>query len=70
VRVIKFYIFQGALPTELDQQVSQKVCIETLELKCERTWDIDIIRCTGNFLVYNLTSSTLVKSAYCFGKYI
>ena len=25
------------------------------------------IRCTGNFLVYNLRSSTLAKSAYCFG---
>ena len=57
----------GALPTELDQQVSQQACIQTFDSTCKRTWSIDIIRCTGNFLVYNLASSTLAKSAYCFG---
>ena len=57
----------GTLPTELDQQVSQPACIQTFTSECERTWSIDIINCTGNFLVYNLASSTLAKSAYCFG---
>ena len=57
----------GTLPTELDQQVSQQACIQTFISECERTWSIDIINCTGNFLVYNLASSTLAKSAYCFG---
>ncbi|XP_052071137.1 uncharacterized protein LOC127709569 [Mytilus californianus] len=57
----------GTLPTDVNSEVSQSVCIQTLTNVCQSTWNIDIRRCPGDFLVYNLLSSQLTKSAYCFG---
>ncbi|XP_071129173.1 von Willebrand factor D and EGF domain-containing protein-like [Mytilus edulis] len=57
----------GTLPLDVNSDVSQPVCIKTLLDECESTWNIDIRRCSGDFLVYNLLSSQKTKSAYCFG---
>ncbi|CAC5415835.1 unnamed protein product [Mytilus coruscus] len=57
----------GTLPTDINSEVSQPVCIQTFLNECQPTWNIDIRRCSGDFLVYNLLSSQLTKSAYCFG---
>ncbi|VDI62118.1 Hypothetical predicted protein, partial [Mytilus galloprovincialis] len=59
--------FNGVLPTENNTIVSQPVCVQTYSLDCEFSWNIDIKRCPGNVLLYNLVTSPKEKSGYCFG---
>lgn len=66
--IVFCFISQGVLPTENNTIVSQPVCVQTYSLDCEFSWNIDIKRCPGNVLLYNLVTSPKEKSGYCFGK--
>ncbi|XP_063417511.1 oncoprotein-induced transcript 3 protein-like [Mytilus trossulus] len=57
----------GLLPTVPKVQVSQPVCVQTTVNDCFQTWNINIKFCCGNYLVYELRTSLVDQSAYCFG---
>ncbi|CAC5402533.1 unnamed protein product [Mytilus coruscus] len=57
----------GTLPSVPEVRVNGQVCVNTFNSVCEYTWFINIKFCCGNYLVYELLSSPVEKSAYCFG---
>lgn len=57
----------GILPSVPKVQVSLPVCVQSFESSCFQTWNINIKFCCGNYLVYELRTSAVDKSAYCFG---
>ncbi|XP_063435089.1 uncharacterized protein LOC134716188 isoform X2 [Mytilus trossulus] len=57
----------GTIPTTNMTVVTEKVCMQTFYGICDRTWDISIMKCPGDFLVYELVVSPIIDSGYCFG---
>lgn len=65
--LITNYFYVGILPSVPKVQVSRPVCVQSTENDCFQTWNINIKFCCGNYLVYELRTSLVDKSAYCFG---
>ncbi|CAG2192571.1 unnamed protein product [Mytilus edulis] len=57
----------GGPPVTTGETKTVPVCLKTFESTCEYTWDIQIKICSGGFLVYELSPSPIIDSAYCFG---
>lgn len=56
----------GYLPSKADKTVNRTCCITGNTDTCESTVNIQVRNC-GNFMVYNLSKTVKIQSAYCVG---
>lgn len=57
----------GTLPLIFNETVTGQVCMQTFFSTCYRTWNIRIKKCPEGYLVYELVTSPVIDSGYCFG---